>query len=399
MRPFRKWLIIFVVLILLAGGTTVYARPVPVIQPHQLPITPLTLTPTALAWPKQGQAAIGAMGYGVLGESGAQASLPMASITKIFTALAVLQVKPLKTGQDGPTLTLNQADADSYNKFVALGGSVVPVAVGETLTEYQALQALLLPSANNMADSLVRWAFGTTAAYLDYAPKLLASLNLTHTHIADTSGFSPRTISTPHDLVLLGIKALEQPAIRRIVQQKAANIPVAGQIENTNRLLGINGINGIKTGNTEQAGGCLLFSADQLYPNGKRLTLVGAVMGLPSLGAVFPAAAKLLHSAIPGFKDVAIVRQNMVVGRYTTPWGQSSDVIVSADLRALVWSAQKIDFKIHLDQLKLPANKSSMVGSLTVDTAGTHKSLPLNLQTSLEPPGLTWRLTHLFKNY
>ncbi|MDB5181947.1 MAG: peptidase D-alanyl-D-alanine carboxypeptidase 1, D-alanyl-D-alanine carboxypeptidase, partial [Candidatus Saccharibacteria bacterium] len=106
-----------------------------------------------IPWPTVGQAAFGADGYGLLATHNEQKPAPTASVTKVITALSVLEKMPLKKGDSGPMITLTDKDVAIYNKYVAKDGAVVPVTAGEKISEYQALQAMMLPSANNIADT------------------------------------------------------------------------------------------------------------------------------------------------------------------------------------------------------------------------------------------------------
>ncbi len=234
-------------------------------------------------WPTYGQAAFGAHDYGVLATSGQQKPFPMASVAKTVTALAILKQKPLTRGEQGPILTLTNADVAIYNRYVAQNGSVALVESGEQITEYQALQAIMLPSANNMAETLANWAFGSQADYVAYANNLVKSYGMTNTHIVDASGFSPGTTSTAQDLVLLGTRAMANPILAEIVAQTQATLPVAGLVRNVNYQLGENGVIGIKTGNTAEAGGCYLMAATRTFDAKHTLTLIVAVMGAPNL--------------------------------------------------------------------------------------------------------------------
>jgi D-alanyl-D-alanine carboxypeptidase (penicillin-binding protein 5/6) len=121
-------------------------------------------------------------------------------------------------------------DIDSYNSFVAKEGSVVGVALGEHITEYQALQALLLPSANNMADTLARWAFGSVDAYNKYANNYAKQLGLSSVRVTDPSGYDVTTVASAHDLTVLGSLAMMNPVFAEIVAQPSAKIPVQGTI-------------------------------------------------------------------------------------------------------------------------------------------------------------------------
>ncbi|MEO7015170.1 MAG: D-alanyl-D-alanine carboxypeptidase, partial [Leifsonia sp.] len=103
----------------------------------------------ALVWPGFGAGGITAPDYtGATDFHGSDASMPIASMTKTITALVVLEKKPLKVGNDGPTITFTQKDVSIWNQVIAAGGSWAPVVAGTSMTEKQALEAMLLPSAN-----------------------------------------------------------------------------------------------------------------------------------------------------------------------------------------------------------------------------------------------------------
>lgn len=248
---------------------------------------------TQLAWPQTGQSAIGTVEDGLLASSSrSETAQPTASMAKIITALAVLKKHPLDTDQSGPVYTITPSDVADYRAYASKNGSVLPVKTGTTLTMYQALQAMLLPSANNMADLLAERTFGSEEAYIDYADTMLKTMGLTHTTITDASGFNSATVSTPSELVIIGIAALNNPVIAQIVAQQQALLPGVGLITNTNKLLGSNGVIGIKTGTTDEAGTCLLFAAK----TDQQKTIVGVIMGDTSENQLFTDSENLLQS-------------------------------------------------------------------------------------------------------
>src|SRR5205807_949217 len=106
---------------------------------------------------------------------------------------------------------------------------------------------------------------------------MLKCMGFSRTVVADASGFSPDTVSTPSELVAIGIAALKNPVIAEIVAQSQAQIPgiPGGIIKNTNLLFGIDGVIGIKTGTTDEAGHCLLFAARYGAEDGQKVTIVG----------------------------------------------------------------------------------------------------------------------------
>ena len=216
-----------------------------------------------LPWPAVGQAGLSVAGIGELGTSGAvNTPVPIASVAKVMTAYQVLTDHPLGVGQDGPTITVTRDEAAEYAREVAVNESVVPVTNGEKLTERQALQALMLASAGNVALILARWDAGSVDAFLARIAATAAHVGMTHSTYTDPSGLDRGTVSTAPDQLLLARAAMSLPAFAEIVGERTAVIPVAGSIRNFNTLLGQDGVVGVKTGSTLAAGGCLMFAAD-----------------------------------------------------------------------------------------------------------------------------------------
>lgn len=258
-----------------------------------------TTSNSSLDWPNSGESAIGVVGHGVLATSGSQTDRPTASTAKLIAALTVLNKYPLQPGQSGPLLTMSRNDLAILRTYANLNGSRIGrMGVGEQLSEYQMLEAMMLPSADNMADSLAIWAYGSLPAYQAAANQYLTNHNINDTHVGvDASGLDPSTVSTAHDLVLLGEAAMQNAVLAGIVAKPSVSgFPLVGTITNTNTLLGQNGIVGVKTGNSDQAGGVFVFAANYNDANGQELTVVGAVQGLPDLQAALNAAVPLLNS-------------------------------------------------------------------------------------------------------
>lgn len=357
--------------------------------------TPALGAAVNLQWPVSGQAAIGANGYGVLASNGAQTPVPTASIAKLITALAVLKVKPLAVGEQGPNLTIAQNDVDYYESYKALNGSVVKVVVGEQISEYQVLQAILLPSANNLADSLASWAFGSLPAYATYANQMLANYGLANTVVGlDASGLSPTTVSTASDLVRLGELALSNPVISLIASQSTATLPVVGTVKNVNWLLGTNGVNGLKTGNSDQAGGAFLLSANYAVGPGSSIIIVSAVMKAANLWQAMDSSLSLLTSAQKGFSLITAVAAGQVVGQYQVPWGGVVTALASQEVRALAWQGSVIDKPvISLDNLRAPIAQGDNAGNIRLSSSAASAS-PITLNQTIAKPSIWWRLSH-----
>ena len=230
-------------------------------------------------WPEYGQAAV-RIGQSRIQAGPNQHAAPIASVAKVMTAYLVLRDHPLRLGQDGPMITLTNTDVADTDRRSRQRESVVPIVAGEGLTERQALQALLLPSANNIAVILARWDAGTTVRFVARMNAIARSLGMTRTRYTDPSGYDDKTVSTAADQLRVVDEAMHLPVFANIVASPSATLPVAGTVHNTNTLLGRNGFVGVKTGSDKAAGGCFAFRAIRLV-HGKRTTITGVVLGQP----------------------------------------------------------------------------------------------------------------------
>jgi serine-type D-Ala-D-Ala carboxypeptidase (penicillin-binding protein 5/6) len=236
-------------------------------------------------WPAYGQAAFVKTGQSQIEAGPNQHPAPIASVAKVMTAYLVLRDHPLQLGQDGPTITLTARDVADTDRRAARDESVVRVAAGEQLSELQALQALLLPSANNIAAVLARWDAGSLDRFVARMNATARALGMRRTSYTDPSGFDDSTVSTAADQVRIVVRAMRQPVFARIVATTSVWLPVAGIVHNTDRLLGQDGFVGVKTGSDEAAGSCFAFRAIRSIRD-KRATITGVVLGQPGYDPV-----------------------------------------------------------------------------------------------------------------
>jgi len=363
------------------------------IQRLSLPASLSTGSLKPLAWPTTGESAIGVVGYGLIQTSGKQTLTPTASIAKLVTSLLILKKYPLSLNQSGPTITITQTDVNDYNNFVAEQGSVVKVTLGEQLSEYQALQAMLLPSANNMADTLAVWGYGSTAAYVTAANGYVKSLGLGTTSIADPSGFSPSTVSTAANLIKLGILTLDNPVLAQIVDQSSANLPIAGIVKNVNFYLGDYGIIGIKTGNTDQAGGCYLAAAKYLLSGDQSITVLAAVMAAPTLQAALNETVPLLQS-VRNQIVTKVIPAGLAVEKYVTAWGQTSTIATTSAITADYLPGMSVYYSLHNNKVIFPLKSHSIAGNATFEIGIVNNFPGLTNVTAISKPSIIWRLTH-----
>jgi D-alanyl-D-alanine carboxypeptidase (penicillin-binding protein 5/6) len=267
----------------------------------------------AVSWPADGVSAADISGFGVVAGPGATRPVPIASVAKVMTAYVILQDHPLPADGSGPDLAVQPSEAAAYPSQVRDGDSLVPVVAGEKLTERQALEALLLPSADNMAWILARWDAGSQAAFVARMNATARRLGMTSTSYTDPSGLDPSTASTAADQVRLGMAAMRVPALAAIAAMPAAVVPEAGVVRNYNTLLGQDGIVGLKTGSTHAAGGCVLLAAWQ-KASGRKTLIVAATFGQPGT------AQTILPNALrAGYDLVLALARALVYGTRPGP--------------------------------------------------------------------------------
>lgn len=399
-RRIRHRLLIFslvALLVALTYGTVAVTRPFAELKPERAASSLTITTPAAeLPWPAYGQGAVGLLDGEIIASHGEQSPVAIASAAKVVTALVVLEKRPLPADAAGPTVTMTADDVALYNEYVAKQGSVTPVYAGQKLTERQLLQALLLPSANNIADSLAIWSYGSVKAYLTAANQYLKQQGLTDTTVAvDASGYSPASVSTARDLVKLGGLAMRNPALAQIVGQKSAVIPAVGTVHNYNTLLGSNGIIGIKTGNNDRNGGVFIGAAERVI-NGKKIVLITALSGAPTLSAVLRDSQSLLVAAGSTFADTTIIRKDAVLGTYRQANGKNLQAVAANDLNQTMLRGTSVRASVDLESISYNAHAGQKVGSLSVPTSdfATGKQVDIVLKQTPVKPDLWYRLTH-----
>jgi D-alanyl-D-alanine carboxypeptidase (penicillin-binding protein 5/6) len=230
---------------------------------------------SAVGWPQQGQAAL-VIGNGRLAASPHEQPVAIASLAKVMTAYLTLELYPLNGAQNGFTITVTEGQAQAVGQDRAEGQSVVAVRAGEQLTERQLLEALLIPSGNNVAEMLATVVAGSETRFLAEMNAQARVLGMGHTIYTDPSGFDPSTVSTAADQLRVFRAAMRFSLFGQIVSMGSVTLPVAGTLTNFNPLIA-EGYAG-KTGSDSAAGGCLAFFTD-VTVGGRPQTAAGVVLG------------------------------------------------------------------------------------------------------------------------
>ncbi len=306
-------------------------------------------------------------------------AVPLASVTKVMTALVVLDDHPLSLGEPGPTITVSAAQAATLPARIALDQSLVTVTAGEKISELTALQALLIPSADNMADILASFDAGSLNAFVAKMNSTAKALGMTHTSYVDASGYEAGSESTASDQLLLARKAMANPVFAQIVDMPSANLPLAGNVTNYNTLAGKDGYIGIKTGSTGAAGGCLVWAVTRKV-DGIPITLFGIVLGQrngPLVAAAINAAQALTDSAFSAFAPRTVLPAGTPV--YKVTWAdQTASSVTTKALETIYPPGTPA-------QVSLPASSPPPFSP----AAGPAGSVTLRAPTSLTGDGTT----------
>ncbi|MFF0852280.1 D-alanyl-D-alanine carboxypeptidase [Streptomyces sp. NPDC003280] len=354
---------------------------------------------TAIPWPAQGQAALDVQGIGTFGSSGAQKPVPIASVAKVMTAYIILRDHPLKSGADGPKIKIDQAAQDQSK---AGQESTVDVTAGDSISQREALESILIASANNVARLLARWDVGSEKAFVTKMNATAKSLGMTNTTYTDPSGLTNSTVSTAVDQVKLAKAAMQEPAFREVAAMMSYDDYKGVNHSNWNHLVGHNNVVGIKTGTTTSALGNLVFAAKQEV-GGETRTIVGAVVRQPAggsdntiLAGALDAADKLIRSAQGALKPATVLKKGDVVGYVDDGLGGRTPVVATKDVTAAGWSGLKVKLSFTSDVVPHTAKAGTKVGSLTVGDGGAGAvKVPVALQKDLAEPGFTDKLTRL----
>jgi serine-type D-Ala-D-Ala carboxypeptidase (penicillin-binding protein 5/6) len=228
-------------------------------------------------WPRHGQGAY-VLGNGRPAVSPHEQPVPIASVAKVMTAYLVLKHYPLDAGDSGRRFVVSQRDVADTEIRRREGQSVVDVHTGEQLSERDALMAILLPSANNIAVLVARQVDGSVASFVAEMNHTAHALGMSYTTYTDPSGYDAGTVSTALDQLRLARLVAEDKTLADMMATRNYSLPVAGEVTNTNTLLGQDGFVGMKTGSDDAAGGCFMFRSER-HTNSGNVTLIGVVLG------------------------------------------------------------------------------------------------------------------------
>ncbi len=296
----------------------------------------------------------------VLLSHNAEAPLPMASTTKVMTALLALESGDL----DAPVTC-------SRNAFGVPGTSIY-LSEGETLTLREMLYGLMLASGNDAATAIAEHIGGSVSDFCAMMTARAAELGCKHTVFLTPHGLPCEGhYTTAHDLALIAREAMTHPEFREIVGTSRATIPWESRgydrvLNNKNRLLTTyEGATGIKTGYTKKAGRCLVFGAER---DGMRI--IGVVLNCWDW---FNEAARLMDVAFERYEAVTMLHAGESVATLDVLHadGCTVEAVLSADLTGVVAKGSIPQVEIDLpDSLEAPVQKGQVLGTARLLSGG-----------------------------
>ncbi|MGG7610811.1 serine hydrolase, partial [Streptomyces sp. ZG43] len=354
----------------------------------------------AMPWPTEGQATVTVDGIGSLGSYGEQKPIPIGSVAKVMTAYTILREHPVKKGTEGEMLTI---DAKAQRDYENAGQeSTVKVTEGQKISVKEAIEAIMLPSANNIARQLARWdSDGDEAAFVEKMNKYAAELGMENTTYTDPSGLKETTVSSAEDQVKLGKAVMEFETFSSVVRLPNYESTTSGQTEkNYNFLVPMYGVVGIKTGSTTKAGGNLLFAAEKVVDGEKQL-IIGAVFGQhapPILDTATARSKDLILRTQELLTSKPVVEKGDVVGHVDDGLGSTTPVVATKDVPAVGWPGLTVKLALDDGGKALPheAKAGTEVGVLSVgDGTGDAVEVPVALQSDLVEPSFGAKLQRI----
>uniref|UniRef100_UPI000AFAFA06 D-alanyl-D-alanine carboxypeptidase family protein n=1 Tax=Streptomyces sp. CB02009 TaxID=1703938 RepID=UPI000AFAFA06 len=401
-RRVRIWTpLVLLVLIVFAIVQMVRPLPAPQLTLSAAPTFTFQGGDLKLPFPAEGQGAVEVEGVGSMGTYGAQKPAPIASVTKTMTAYVILRDHPLKGSQKGPEIEIDQKAADQGK---AEHESTARVQTGQTYSEKELLELLMIPSANNVARLLARWDAGSEAAFVKKMNAAAKDLGMTQSTYTDPSGLLDSTVSTPQDQLKLAKAVMQYDVFREIVNMPNVTVDgIPGRIENNNNILLQPGVSGIKTGSSTPAGGNLLWSANTIV-DGQNRRILGIVMGAKDaeqlgekLQLAIDNSLKIIQQAQKDVTSAAVIRKGQVLGYVDDGLGGRTPVVATKEVKAIGWPGLQVKLALTDGGKAVPhtGKAGDVVGQVSIGTGAGKVSSPVALQQDLVEPGVDKKLTRV----
>lgn len=301
----------------------------------------------------------------VLFEKNADLKLPPASMAKMMTMLLVMEEIDAGRAQLTDQVKVSARAATT-------GGSQVYLKQGEVFTVEEMMKAVTIHSANDASVALAEHFAGAVEAFVDRMNRRALELGMKNTYFSNPDGLPPEageapTLSTARDLTILARQLLKHPKIFEWTVLITAPFRPQTTLYNTNKLIGkYPGLDGLKTGHTDEAGWCLAATAKR-----GDIRLISVVMRGADENERQSQTARLLDYGFTNFEPVKVAEAGAQVGsvKIRTGWPGVAAVNAKDALAPLVMkgSAGNVTTEVILDEnVKPPLKAGDKVGVVVV---------------------------------
>ena len=318
----------------------------------------------------------------VLAAHNAHEQLPIASLTKLMTVIVALQ-----------HLQLDQ-DVTVSKRTVHVGGSSIPLRVGEEISVDDLLKGALIESANDAADTLADAASaGNIPLFVSWMNEKAQELGLQDTHFVRPDGLdAPGHVSSAHDILRLAEIAMHSPVVRSIVRERSDTIEDGHFTVHTwNDLLGVfPGLIGVKTGHTDKAGWNEVAAARR-----QGYTIYVAILGSPSRGQRNADLEHLLSWGVSQYRTLTLVKPTATYATAALGYGRPAlELVATRPLVHVVPADSSVVERIVAPSaVRLPVAKGQLLGTIEIRVGGQILGVrSLVAARSVARPGLGGRL-------
>lgn len=381
-------------------GPAMMLGPLPGVDVQLEPAAAAASEVPALVLPEAGASALAVLAddgtsetVAIAGETGA---VPIGGAAKLVTLLVTLDSLPLPADGEGPGIRIGPEDYTDYLRYSGEGSRVLQVSPGETWTERDVVRAVLLASSNNHADTLVRWAFGGVAPYVEAANAWLDEQGFTATRVDDATGLSGDNVGTADELARLAGLVLADPELAAMLDDPEQAPLGARHVPDVVDRAESGGVRAITRSFTDQAALSYVFTTELPAVDGADggpTRITGAMLLMPDYETLDPAVTAAVQSAIAASAPVAVIEAGTRYARVVAPWGDHADVIAATSRTDAAWGNAFGAASVDVDAFST-APDGREVGRVTVATSTGELASPLMLSGAIRDPGPVWRLTN-----
>lgn len=352
-RLYKRLLLVISLVALVVGMSAMASATTTQSTPQSAPALTIAAESAILIDAESGQ---------VLYEKNADQLLPPASMAKIMTMLLVME--DIDAGR------IKLADKVTTSAYASMiGGSQVYLKEGESFSVEELLKAVAIHSANDAAVALAEHVCGSVEVFADAMNRRAKELGMKNTYFANPDGLpseagQPPTLTSARELAIIARELIKHPKILQwtSIQQTDFREQPKSILYNTNKLLGrYAGLDGLKTGHTEEAGWCLTATAKR-----GDVRLISVVMRTASEAARQTQTATLLDYGFRNFTRIEVLPKGAEVGtlRVRNGWPGAIKVTTSQALHPLVSRgfSEQIIKDVQLENVSAPLKAGQKVG-------------------------------------